>query len=319
MKRFACFKEVTVFGGATVDRIGRSTAPAVMGASNPGDVRVLPGGVGLNASAVLARLGLKTELVARVGADADAELIIDAARDAGVDSRLVSISQTMPTATYHATFDRDGSLLVGIADMSVYDELTPALAAAAIAAAPPSSVWVVDANLPAETLAFIVGEANATDRGIAALSVSPAKARRLAPLVDRVTVLFANRREAAAILDREWTGKGPTAAELASGLVLAGVGGAVVTDSSDPLSVATGSDVRSLVPFRAAVQSVNGAGDAFAAGTLYGLATGKSLCEAVFPGLAAAALTVESEDTSRRDLSPALLSDYLASIRGHAA
>lgn len=319
MKRFACFKEVTVFGGATVDRIGRSTAAPVMGASNPGNVRVLPGGVGLNASTVLARLGLKTSLVARVGADVDAELIVGAAHDAGVDSHWVSVSPTMPTATYHAAFSNDGSLLIGIADMSIYDELTPALAAPALAAATPDSVWVVDANLPSETLAFIVGEANAAGRGIAALSVSPAKARRLAPLVDHITVLFANRREAAAILDREWTGKGPPAAELASALVLAGVGGAVVTDSSDPLSVATGSDVRSMVPFRAAVQSVNGAGDAFAAGTLYGLATGKSLCEAVFPGLAAAALTVESDDTARRDISPAVLADYLASTKGHAA
>ena len=225
----------------------------------------------------------------------------------------------MATATYHAAFDNEGGLLVGIADMSVYDELTPALAAPAIAASDPASVWVVDANLPAETLAFLVGEANAADRGIAAMAVSPAKARRLAPLVDRITLLFANRREAAAILDRDWTGKGPSAADLASALVLAGVGGAIVTNSSDPLSVATGSELRSFAPFRASVHSVNGAGDAFAAGTLYGLASGKSLCESVFPGLAAAALTVESDDTARRDLSPALVADYLSPIRGHAA
>ena len=48
MNRFAQFERVTVFGGIMVDRIGRSAAPPVMGASNPGVVRVLPGGVGLN-------------------------------------------------------------------------------------------------------------------------------------------------------------------------------------------------------------------------------------------------------------------------------
>jgi sugar/nucleoside kinase (ribokinase family) len=319
MKRFAGFERVTVFGGVTVDRIGRSTAQPVMGASNPGSVGVLPGGVGLNVASVLARLGLHTSLVARVGADADGEMVVAAANAAGVHTKGVTVSADHPTATYHATFDHHGGLVIGIADMSVYQEMTPAGVAHAACAPVPGEVWVVDANLPAETLAFIAGEAHHASRPIAALAVSPAKALRLVPVIDQLTLLFANRREAAAILGREWVGEGPHARQLASDLLLAEVGGAVVTDSSAPLAVAIGGEVRSFAPFRASVESVNGAGDAFAAGTLYGLSSGKTLCEAVIPGLAAAALTVESAETARGDLSPALLADYLTSIRGHAA
>ena len=319
MKRFVGFDRITIFGGATVDRLGRSAGPPIMGASNPGSVRVLPGGVGLNVASLLARLGVRTSLVARIGADSDGEIVIGAAAAAGIDTSAIGVSSAASTATYHATFDNEGSLVIGIADMSLYDELTPAVVAPAVAAAKPGEVWAIDANLPAATLAFLVGEAHQAGHPIAALAVSPVKALRLVPLIDRITLLFANRREAVAVLGREWQGKGPHTSELAAALINAGVGGAVVTDSSEPLTVSVGGESRSFAPFRAAVASVNGAGDAFAAGMLYGLSCGKNLCEAVRPGLAAAALTVESPDTARRDLTPALLADYLVSIQGHAA
>ncbi|MEO8669655.1 MAG: PfkB family carbohydrate kinase [Bauldia sp.] len=318
MKRFAGFQRARVFGGVTVDRIARSAATPVMGASNPGTVSVLPGGVGLNAASVLARLGLTVTLVARVGADGDGDMVTAAAAAAGIDVGAIAVSPAAPTATYHASFDNNGGLIIGIADMRLYDELTPAAVAPALAAAGPNEAWVVDANLPAETLAFLAGEAHDAGHPLAALSVSPVKALRLAPIIDRITLLIATRREAAAILGREWSGGGPAARDLAAALVAGGAGGAIVTDSADPLAVALGSETRAFAPFRATVASVNGAGDAFAAGTLYGLASGKTLFEAVMPGLAAAALTVESADTARHDLTPALLAHFLTA-NGNAA
>ena len=60
---------------------------------------------------------------------------------------------------------------------------------------------------------------------------------------------------------------------------------------------ASGGELRAFAPLPAAVRSVNGAGDALAAGTIHGLALGHGLFEAVQFGLAAAAITVESEAT----------------------
>ena len=71
------YDRVTVFGGATMDRIARSDRPPVMGASNPGHVARRPGGVALNVASILARLGISVRLVTRVGADDDGEAIID--------------------------------------------------------------------------------------------------------------------------------------------------------------------------------------------------------------------------------------------------
>ncbi|MEX2036427.1 MAG: carbohydrate kinase family protein [Xanthobacteraceae bacterium] len=287
------FDMVTVFGGATLDRIARTAGPPVMGASNPGTVARLPGGVGFNVASILARLGLHARLVTRVGADSDGETVIAAARDAGIDTTAFGVSPTAATAGYHAVFDDAGNLVIGVADMKVCDEITPAALAELALVRHDRDFWVVDANLPAETLAFLAEEANAAGRPIAALTVSPAKAVRIAPLLDRLSYLFTNRREAAALLGRDPNAQ-MNVADLASALAGPRLTKVVVTNGAEPLAAASGGDVRSFAAFRASVKGVNGAGDSFAAGTIHGLAGGLALNDAIRFGLAAAALTLES-------------------------
>jgi pseudouridine kinase len=303
------FARVVVFGGATIDRIGRSDAPAVLGASNPGTVRALVGGVGLNVATILARLRVPVAMVSRVGGDADGERIVAAARAAGIDTDQIGISSAAPTGTYHAAFDSDGGLIVGIADMAVCRELVPAVVAPVAAAAAAGDLWVLDANLPAETIAFLAEEAGATGRGVVALPVSPAKAAYFRPVVDRLAAFIGNRREAAVILGHDLAGQIPAATSLAADLVHAGVAAAIVTDAALPLAVAFDGEIRAYAPLRSQVRSVNGAGDALAAGTLYGLFAGEPVFDAVRHGLAAAALVVEAEGTTRPDLTRELLAD----------
>jgi sugar/nucleoside kinase (ribokinase family) len=127
--------------------------------------------------------------------------------------------------------------------------------------------------------------------------VSPAKAVRLAPLLRDITVLFVNRKEAAAILGLPPGEQNRSAVDLAEALAGRPRPDVVVTDAGAPLAVASGGEVRTFAPLPARVRSVNGAGDALAAGTIHGLASGRTLFEAIRPGLAAAAITMEHEGT----------------------
>jgi pseudouridine kinase len=296
-KRIGPFSSITVFGGATVDRIAMTAGPAVLGASNPGTSRSAAGGVGLNVARNLARLGHSVRLVTRIGADAEGAAILAAAEAARVDMSAADVSETSSTASYQAAFDNAGGLVIGIADMAIAEEMTPATLGPAAARSPAGDLWVIDANLPAATIVFLAGEAQTAGRALAALAVSPVKALRLAAVLDRVTLLFANRAEAAALLGRVADEDQRTAAKLALGLAGKGLRHAVISDSAGPLAGASGGVVRAFTPLPAAVRSVNGAGDALAAGTIHGLALGQSLFEAVELGLAAAAITVESEAT----------------------
>jgi pseudouridine kinase len=305
------FDTVTVFGGASIDRIARSDGPIVMGASNPGTVKRLPGGVGLNVATILARLGLNVRLVGRVGNDPDGEAILTATKGIGIDARALSVSPGRPTAGYYATFDDDGSLAVGIADMAIYDEITPALIADAAAEQHHSDLWVVDANLPGETLAYLATEARAVKRPIAALTVSPAKAERLIPLLDELTYLFANRREAAVLTGHDPDEAGTTPMRLAGELARPRLTKVVVTNGTEPLVVASGADTRSYVVLRTAVRTVNGSGDSLAAGTIAALARGRSLGDAVRWGLAAAAMTLESGGVALARFTPTSLTERI--------
>ncbi|MCB1503279.1 MAG: carbohydrate kinase [Bauldia sp.] len=290
------FRPITVFGGATMDHAAATLRPPVPGASNPGVARTAPGGVGLNVARDLARLGERVRLISRVGADADGDAVIAAIAADGIDPRGVTVSAGAPTATYRAAFDQTGDLIIGIADMAVFDQITPETVAPALAAASDAEAFVVDANLPAATLATIVAHASDDGRLVAAIAVSPAKAVKLIPLLGRLDLLFATRREALALLGGDGDPARSTA-DLAQMLSARGVARVVVTDSARPLAVAADGAVRLFTPFAAKVRSVNGAGDALAAGTLHGLAGGHALFEAIACGLAAAAITVEEDGT----------------------
>jgi pseudouridine kinase len=313
-RRINPFSSFTVFGGATMDHAAATFAAPMLGASNPGKARTSPGGVGLNVSRDLARLGRRVRLLTRVGNDADGAAIVAAARDDGVDVAGGGVASSARTASYRAAFDDEGGLIIGIADMAIFDEVTPETVREAVAAAAPDDGFVIDANLPAATLGFIVDAAALAGRPVAAIAVSPAKAVKLAPLLGRLTLLFATRREASALLGRADDPALPTR-ELAAMLAAGGTDHVVVTDSGDPLAATAGGEVHLFPPFPAQVRSVNGAGDALAAGTLHGLAAGRPFFDAVLSGLAAAAITVEEDGTVAAGLSADAIEARIAKAR----
>jgi sugar/nucleoside kinase (ribokinase family) len=288
------FESVTVFGGATLDRVARSSAAPVMGASNPGTVRHLPGGVGFNVATVLARLGVPTRMATAVGNDAAGEAIVNAARVAGIDTSGMRAIDGATTAGYHATLDDRGNLIIGIADMKICERITPAAVVETVSKARPRDFWVVDANLPEATLHFLAQEAANAKRPIAGLTVSPAKAVRLIPILDDLTYVFTNRKEASALLDRDPDSDTSSPLGLATELAGPRQTSIIVTNGSDPLAAATDGDVRSFAPLKANARGVNGAGDSLVAGTILGLSEGLGLADALRFGLAAAAMAVEA-------------------------
>jgi len=76
---------VVVVGGANVDIIAASAGPMVPRASNPGRIRISPGGAGRNIAENLARLGVATKLLAAVDAHPMTDAALRQAEEAGVD------------------------------------------------------------------------------------------------------------------------------------------------------------------------------------------------------------------------------------------
>jgi len=294
---------VTTFGAAHIDRLVRTEGAAVLGASNPGHARDTVGGVAFNIAASLARLGVQVSLVTRIGRDAAGNRVAAAVEDAGINPHWVSRSPAAPTATYHAILDSAGSLVIGIADARVYDEITPGAIAGTLAQ--PANLWLADANLPAETLAHIAEQSRARGPPLAACAVSPSKVLRLKPLLAGLAIWFGNRAEAEAVLGQA---PGTAAADLAEGMIAAGVGSGFVSDGAQPFPAWSEGHMELLPPYHAAMtRSVNGAGDAQAAGTVFGLSRSLGFLDALRYGRANAALKIEGEEPVRADLTRAML------------
>jgi pseudouridine kinase len=220
---------------------------------------------------------------------------------AGVECRDVARLAGRVTASYTAVLDEAGELICGLADGDIYDTLDAARLEALAPGLAGWPIWALDANLPHAGIAALAACKPAGVR-LAGLAVSPAKAARLDAPLAAFDMLFANRTEAAVLAERQVD----TAAEAvaaAAALRARGPGLVCVTLGAEGVAVAA-AEGTALHPARqTGVVNVNGAGDAFAAGVLDGIAGGSPPNDAIARGLAAAALTARSPETCSPELS----------------
>ncbi|MBM7047967.1 carbohydrate kinase family protein [Rhizobium lusitanum] len=305
-------KKILVLGGAHVDRRGRIFGETAPGASNPGAWFEEPGGGGFNAARNLARLGFDVKLISPRGGDPSGEMVAEAASHAGIDDKpFVFLDRKTPS--YTAILERDGNLVIALADMELYKLFVPRrLAIRAVRNAFEATDLVLcDANLPAETLSAVTARASFCGKPVAAIAISPAKVVRLKPCLAGIDHLFLNEAEAAALTEsrpddpREWV----------SELRALGLRSGVITRGKRELIAFSRDIIISLQPpVVDNVADVTGAGDSLAAGILAALLAGHDLGEAVRHGAAAAAITVQSPFATAENLTPELLKTMLALV-----
>src|ERR1051325_6605021 len=192
---------IACIGGAHIDRRGVLRSPALLGTSNPGGIRMDFGGVARNVAHNLAALGCAVRLVSRVGDDDAGRQVIAHAVSAGIDATAIATSQKYATASYTAILEPQGELVIGLADMDIYDEITPAVLETALPALRECDLWFVDSNLPGGTIGWLCDQAGGIPVAVDAISI--AKSRRLPPVLSRVSLLFCNLAQAIVIAGLE--------------------------------------------------------------------------------------------------------------------
>ncbi len=214
-----------------------------------------------------------------------------------------------PTASYTAILENNGELVVGLADMAIYDEIDAAMLEPSLARLREHRHWFIDTNVPGPAIEWLLAAAGAIPVYIDAVSVF--RSRRLRPLLPRIPLLFANIAQAAEISGVE---RLRDTAEAAAALRGMGARAGVVTAGAREITVWNGDNLCILPVLAAKPRDVTGAGDALIAGTVFGLMRGCALAEAARFGLAAAAITVEASTATVADLTPAMLEQRLRSI-----
>jgi len=278
---------IACLGGAHLDTKAHLKSEPRLGSSNPVHLTRDPGGVACNVARNLAHLGIEVVLCSIVGDDDAAASLRSALTEEGIDYAGLVVDPNRSTAGYLAILHPDGSLVIGVADMDIYDTVGGDWVETAVTRAAGSDLWVIDANLPGPILVALVEKAQVP---VLADPVSVPKTDRLAPILDRLHGVFPDAAEAAVLAG----GRSADPIADAAAIAAAGVEHVIVSLGSGGAHRHTheGTETRPAVtPDR--VADVTGAGDALLAAYAYALVTDEA--DPLGWGLAAASLAVETK------------------------
>ena len=244
-------QHVFLIGGNHYDETWITSQDLIPGESIPIQTQRQPGGAAANMARVLMHEGLSCTFASVYGDDTLPPLT----------GPFITPIPGERSARYVSLEDQNGQVLHGFAGMAIYErQMSEAWYAALSRQAAKADCVVVDCNGPEGALAKVAGLPH-----MVALAVSPAKVRRLVPILDRLQLLFCNAAEAGVL-----------------GVDLAQVSQAVVTRGAEGAAIfAHGVEVAHFPAPRWTPASGNGLGDRLAGLTLARVLAGKRLDQAL--------------------------------------
>ncbi|WP_424237558.1 carbohydrate kinase [Bhargavaea ginsengi] len=305
---------VVAIGGANVDRKFHLKASVQSGTSNPSTVTSSVGGVARNVAENIGRLGHPVTLLTVAGNDADWQRI-EQATAPHVELAHTALLPGRTTGSYSAVLDPDGEMAIALADMDVYDELSPDYIDAHAPVVQGAALAVIDLNCPKETVVHVQELSRQSGTELAIVPVSSPKMDRMPDDLDGVTWFICNRDEAEAYSgisvndDASWK-------EAVRLLLEKGVVNAIVTAGSKGVMAGNADGIRHYPAISGVhVEDVTGAGDAFVSGVLHGHLTGMAFEDRIRCGLLNAARTLASDATVRPELSAQQLKSEMEELR----
>lgn len=160
--------KITVIGGMVLDIHGRpmnsnnQNLKNIEGLSIPGDLCIVPGGVGRNIAEGLAKLKINTTLITAIGTESTnqpdyfGKILIDECKKQNINLKPILITNAN-TAVFTSLANTDGSFRGGVADMKIFDSIKPDILnhQTFIKQMKNSDFIVMDSNIPKETIKFI--------------------------------------------------------------------------------------------------------------------------------------------------------------------
>ena len=304
-------RPIVCIGGANIDRKMRTLSPLQMGTSNPVRVQETFGGVARNVAENLARLGAPTQLLTAVGQDPAGAHLLAALRDFGVDTGGCLSVDGLSSGTYTAILDDSGEMVLALAHMDVCARQTPEWLRQCAAQRAAASLVVADLNLPADSVAQLLHDAQVSAAPLVMVAVSEPKMANLPVDLNGLSLLILNWGELCTRVGRTLNNEADIAAACrevhAQGarriIVTRGAQGVWFSDSSDD------NDGLSHIPAPVvSVRDVTGAGDSFSAAVCWSLFHAPDdLGLAARRGIALSALTVQAEHSVLPDLNVQML------------
>lgn len=304
-------RRIFCIGGAAIDRKLKAYSPIVHGTSNPVTSSIHFGGVARNVAENLIHWTNNVYLHTAVGDDEDGVKLLSTMKDKGVDITHSVILKNMHSASYFAVLDQHGDLDIAMADMAIYDHVPVPRFVQGFNAWDQNSIVFLDTNLPVDIIQNALNLAREKNIKLCIDPVSVAKSKKLPGDLHGIHLIKPNPMESSALtgMTVETIGDALNAGqrlhELGAENVIITLGKAGYIIVND--------DEQEFIEIEAIhdIVNVNGAGDAFMAGVIYGLQQSFPLRHACQWGAAAAAFTVSSPDTVAQKLTAQQLESFI--------
>ncbi len=288
-----------VAGGVNMDIGGRSCEGLIPRDSNPGQVRMSLGGVGRNIAHNMALLGVEVHLLTAFGDDVSAQKVAASCGELGID---ISHALQVPggtTSTYLYIAGPSGDMELAVADMEIYEHVTPAFLASRAALLNTAQLVVVDTNIPAPSIRWLAENCTAP---LFADPVSTTKAEKLRPILGRLHTLKPNRLEAELLSGVPITDV-DSAGRAAEALLETGLRRVFISMGGDGVLAADHSGQIHVPCIPGKMVNTTGCGDAFMAAIAWAYLEGTDLEGTARAGLAAASIAMESGETINPSMS----------------
>ena len=277
-----------VFGSINIDLVATAPRLPVAGETLLGrDFFQTPGGKGANQAVALARLGVPTQMLGRVGGDSFGAELVNNLKASGVQTDNVFVDETVSSgvATIAVNDAGENQIIIipganGRVNQSDVERLSPLL--------PGATTLLLQFEIPISTV--IAAASSARQAGVSVI-LDPAPAQmdvpaELYPLVDIITP---NEVEAGQLVGFPVFGE-ESAKKAATVLLQRGVKCAIVKLGAKGVFCATPEETFFVPAFLVQVVDTVAAGDAFNGGLAAALFEGQSIRQAVVWGAAAGAM-----------------------------
>lgn len=290
---------VAVAGGVNVDIGGTAVSKLVTKDSNPGMIHISMGGVGRNIAHNMRLLGLNVKMLTAIGDDHNAELIKASCDGIGIDLSESLFVEGAASSTYMFINQPDGDMEIAVNDMRICEELTPAYYASKMDVINQARLLIIDANLPAESIHYLVENAKVP---VFADMVSTIKGVNFVPVLDKIHTIKANKIEAE-MLSGMSINDDRSLMLAAIAIREKGVKNVFISLGADGMYVAFENECTKVPPVKAKVWNTTGAGDSSMAALAWCFINGIDPKSAARYANAAASITIESFDTISADMS----------------
>lgn len=300
---------VFCIGGMNVDRKYYFKDDLVFETSNPTRSEAFVGGVGRNVCENLGRLGFVPYILSVAANDFDFDLIKNQS-GSYVNFDYVTTFANAKTGTYSALLDKNGDLILALADMDIYDHMTLEWIRSYEEVLKNAELIILDLNTPKDVVRWLIEFSRTNEIDLVVITVSSPKMERLPENLKGLSFLITNEDESAAYFSEEIKSE-EDFLHLGDKWIATGLDNVIVTRSTKSCLYQNKDGEKMLFkpPLADKVLDVTGAGDSFSAGIIYGLLMDYDMKKTIELALTNAYETVQVPETVRKNLTDKVLEE----------